>query len=336
MRAVMSGGNLPEKNASSALKTIQVETNPPAFGQVVVDVRAAGVNRADVLQASGNYPPPPGASHVLGLEFAGVVSAVGDGVTAFEVGQEVTGLTDSGAYAEQITIPDQLLLPIPASIDIVTAGSIMEAACTAWSNLYDVAHLNRGEVVLIHGGSGGVGSFAIQLAAARGAKVIATARNKERAQRCLELGASHCFTYQTDNGESLAVQLPELISQSTNGHGADVIFDVLGAEYLDTHLDSLADGGRLVVIGLQRGAKAPLNLGKLMSRRASISGTTLRSRSLEQKAQIVRSVYEHVWPLIESGQITPIVHAMYPLEQAAQAHQALNSGEVFGKLLLTP
>ncbi len=313
-----------------------MESPAPLFEQVVIDITAAGVNRADVLQAHGHYSPPPEASDVLGLEVAGVVSAVGRSGSPFRVGDRVMALLDSGGYAEKVAVSEHLVLPIPDRFSFTQAAGIMEAACTVWSNLFDVGGLKPSETVLIHGGSGGVGSFAIQLAAARGAHVIAVARTPERVARCLELGAHVGFAYQDDTSdEPFTERLPHNVRDVTGGQGVDVILDVLGAAYLDAHLASLATGGRLVVIGLQKGVRGTLNLGRLLEKRASIHGTTLRSRPLEEKAALVDAVKRHVLPLLADGSITPIIHTTLPLHAAQKAHTALTSGDVFGKVVLT-
>jgi len=336
MRAVEQPNITGRSSHSPELNFTHVETIEPAYGQVTVDIAAAGINRADLLQARGLYPPPPGASTILGLEFSGIVSACGPGVTSFAPGDRVIGLTDSGAYSEQITIAADLLLRVPEPVSLIDAGGIMEAACTVWSNLYDRARLLPGQSVLIHGASGGVGSFAIQLASALGSTVLATARTPERADRCRALGAAHAFAYARPQGEpTFDNDLPQLVREVTHD-GVDVILDVLGGQYLSANLHSLALGGRLVTIGTQRGARAELDLGLVMSRRLALHGTTLRSRPLEEKAEIVRAVGAHVLPLLASGQIVPVTHATFALEDASAAHALLDSGEVFGKVLLLP
>ncbi len=309
-----------------------MESPKPEFSQVVIDVSFAGVNQADLLQARGQYPPPPGATSVLGLEVSGTVSDIGAGVTGFSPGDPVVALLSSGGYGQQVAVDSSLVLPLPTALTLQQGAGVMEAACTTWNNLFQVAQLAPKETVLIHGASGGVGSFATQLASALGSTVIATARTPERANRCLALGASNALAY--SQYPDFANELPSLIHELTQGKGVDVIFDVLGAQYLPAHIESLAQDGRLVTIGLQRGAKANINMGTLLAKRASIHGTTLRSRPLEQRAAIVESVYTHVWPLLESGVIAPVIHSVLPLHQALEAHQLLASGEVYGKVLL--
>ena len=303
----------------------------PGPGEVLIDVAAAGVNRADLLQRQGHYPPPPGASDIPGLECSGVIAELGPDVTGWRVGDRVAALIDGGGYADRVVAPATQLLAVPAHVDLVAAAGLPEAVCTAWSNLVMVGHLRHGEVVLIQGGSGGVGSIAIQLAAALGARVAATAGGPDRVERCLALGADVGIDHRT---EDLAARLAD----ATSGHGADVILDVLGAGGLTANLRTLATGGRLVVIGLQQGRRAELDLGVLMAKRASIHGTTLRSRPPSEKAAIVADVAAQAWPLLgpEDIGMRPVVHARIPLAQAADAHALLESGEVFGKVLLVP
>ncbi|WP_324650330.1 NAD(P)H-quinone oxidoreductase [Georgenia sp. H159] len=304
----------------------EVPDPAPGHGEVVVDVAAAGVNRADLLQRAGHYPPPPGASDVIGLEISGTVRSVGEGVTGWQVGDRVCALLAGGGYAERTVVPAGQLLPAPSRLDLVDAAALPEALCTAWSNLVDVGRLSAGETVLVHGGSGGVGSVAIQLGRALGARVLTTARGTERAARCEELGADVAIDYRGD--------VPAAVAEATDGRGVDVVLDVLGAGGLADNTTMLATGGRLVVIGTQRGRRAELDLLSLMAKRASVHGTTLRSRPLEEKARIVAAVREHVWPMLEDGRVRAVVHQRLPLADAQRAHELLDSGEVFGKLLL--
>lgn len=297
-------------------------------GQVVLDVRAAGVNRADVLQREGRYPPPAGAPDWPGLECSGVVSAVGPG-TSWQVGDRVAALVDGGAYAERVLVDERLLLPVPDDLDLVEAAGLPEAVCTAWSNLVMVAGLGDGDLALVHGGSGGVGTVAIQLARALGARVVTTAGGPDRVARCVALGADVGVDHRTQD-------FVAAVRDASAGRGADVVLDVVGAAYLEANLRSLAVGGRLVVIGLQKGRRAEIDLGLLLSRRASVHGTTLRSRPLREKATIVAQVAQQVWPMLADGRLRPVVHAVVPLADAGDAHRMLASGEVFGKVLLVP
>lgn len=325
--------------SSESLTLSRVPSPKPGPHEVLITVAAAGVNRADLLQAQGLYPPPPGASNILGLEVSGTVTAKGAEVSNFHLGDQVVALVDSGGYADKVVAPAAQVLPLPKGVDLVEAASIMEAACTVWSNLHDVARLRPGQTVLIHGGSGGVGSFAIQMAKNFGVQVIATARTTERAERCRQLGADFAFAYgeyQSDHGDTFATRLPALVGAVTQDRGADVILDVTGASLLQANLDASAVGGRLVVIGMQRGAKANIDLSTLLMKRASLHGTTLRSRPAEEKARIVAAVRELIWPALSAHEISPVVHAHFPLGQAQAAHDLLNTGEVFGKVLLIP
>lgn len=321
---------------SAALTSVQASDPRIRPDEVLVDVAAAGVNRADLLQRAGRYPPPPGASDILGLEVSGIVSALGDDVVGWRVGDRVAALLSGGGYAERAAVPAAQLLPVPDGIDLVDAAALPEAVCTVWSTVVDAARMQRGEHVLVHGASGGVGSVAVQLLTALGGRVVATARDEDRLARCRTLGAVDGFTYRRPDGAELVDVLPDLVRGATEGRGADVILDVVGAAYLDAHLRSLAVGGRLAVIGMQRGSRAELDLGQLLARRASIVGTTLRSRPAWDKARIVAAVRDEVWPMLDDGRLRPVVHARVPLTEADRAHSLLGSGEVFGKVLLVP
>lgn len=293
-------------------------------GEVLIDILGAGVNRADLLQRRGSYPSPPGWPDWPGLECAGIISAVGDDVRDFHVGDQVCALVGGGAYAEQIAVPADLVLPTPRALTPVESAALMEAACTVWSN-FEAARLSAGETLVIHGGSGGIGTFAIQVAKALGVHVIATARGAERTKRCLELGADVAVDYASH----------DFVEAAQASGGADVILDVVGAAYLERNLAALATGGRLVVIGLQRGAKAYLDLGTLMTKRARIIGTTLRARPHVERAAIVAGVGRELWPLIPD-QVRPVIHGTVPFDNAQAAHDLMESGEVFGKVVLVP
>jgi len=301
----------------------------PGPGEVLIEVAAAGVNRPDVMQRLGLYPPPPGAPAIPGLEVAGTVAAVGADVDAWTVGDQVCALLGGGGYADRVVVDATHVLPVPDGVGLVDAAALPEAVCTAWSNLVDVGRLRAGEQVLIHGGSGGVGSVAIQISAALGARVLTTAGGAERGERCLALGAAVAIDHRTQD-------LSDAVRDATDGRGVDVVLDVLGAGGLAANLASLAVEGRLVVIGTQRGRRAEIDLGLLLSRRAAVLGTTLRARPAEQKTALVAAVREHVWPMIADGRVRPVVHARVPLDDAGRAHRMLDSGEVFGKLLLVP
>lgn len=301
----------------------------PAADEVLIEVAAAGVNRADLLQRQGFYPPPPGASEIPGLECSGVVTAVGPGVERWQIGDRVAALLAGGGYAERVTAPAGQVLPVPQHLDLVDAAALPEAVCTAWSNLVMVGGLRAGDVVLIHGGSGGVGSVAIQLAAAIGARVATTAGGADRVARCRDLGAAIGIDHRSDD-------VVASVKGATDGRGADVVLDVLGGGGLRGNLKVLAPGGRLVIIGLQQGRRAEIDLGVLLAKRASVHGTTLRSRPKAEKAAIVAAVAADAWPMLHDGRLRPIVHDRLPLSEAGRAHELLDSGEVFGKLLLLP
>lgn len=300
----------------------------PGPGEVLLEVAAAGVNNADLLQRLGHYPPPAGAPDWPGLEVSGHVAAVGPGVDRWRPGDAVVALLDGGGYADRVVVRAAQVLPAPDGVDLVDAAGLPEAVCTAWSTLM-AARLSPGEDLLVHGGSGGVGSTAVQLGAALGARVLATAGGPERARRCRALGAAVTIDHR---GEDFV----EVVTRETGGRGVDVVLDVVGAAYLGRNLEALATGGRIAVIGMQKGRRAELDLAALLARRATVLGTTLRSRPAEEKARIVAEVAEHVWPLVASGQVRPVVHDRLPLAEARRAHELLASGEVFGKLLLVP
>jgi putative PIG3 family NAD(P)H quinone oxidoreductase len=297
-------------------------------GEVLVEVAASAVNRADVLQRQGFYDPPPGASRYPGLECSGRIVALGPGVSGWAVGDEVCALLSGGGYAERVAVPAGQLLPVPAGVDLVTAAALPEVAATVWSNVFLVAHLRPGETILIHGGSSGIGTLAIQLAKAVGATVAVTAGGPEKLARCKELGADVLIDYREQD-------FVAEVKAATGGAGADVILDIIGAKYLARNVDALAVNGRLAVIGLQGGVKAELNLGALLAKRAAITATSLRARPLDEKAAIVAAVREHVWPLVSGGLVRPVVHASYPMAEAAEAHRVMESSGHVGKLLLT-
>ncbi|MBU2695327.1 NAD(P)H-quinone oxidoreductase [Pimelobacter sp. 30-1] len=301
----------------------------PGPGEILLDVAATAVNRADLLQRQGFYPPPPGASDVIGLECSGTVAALGEGVSGWGVGDAVCALLAGGGYASRVVVPAGQVMPVPDGIDLVTAAALPEVACTVWSNVFMVAALRPDEVFLVHGGGGGIGTFAIQLAAASGARVFTTAGSADKLERCRELGAEVAINYRDED-------FVEVVRTATGGAGADVVLDNMGAKYLGRNVDVLADEGRLVIIGMQGGAKAELNIGQLLSKRGAVIATALRSRPIESKARICASVVEHVWPLVADGQVQPVVSAVLPLDEVAEAHRLIESGEAVGKVLLTP
>jgi putative PIG3 family NAD(P)H quinone oxidoreductase len=298
-------------------------------GEVLLDVVASAVNRADLLQRQGLYPPPPGASEIIGLECSGLIGELGEGVTGWSVGDEVCALLAGGGYATRVAVPAAQLLPAPAGVDLVTAGGLPEVACTVWSNVAMAGRLSAGETLLVHGGSSGIGTHAIQVAKALGARVAATAGAPDRLERCRELGADIVIDYHDD----VAAELRE----ATDGHGADVILDNMGAAGLAANLDALAADGRLLVIGLQGGRKAELDLGTLLRKRGSVTAMGLRGRPVDGphgKGAVVAAVRENVWPMIAQGAVRPIVHGRFPMPEAARAHRRLEGGGVVGKLIL--
>ncbi len=299
-------------------------------GEVIIDVLTAGINRADLLQAAGHYPPPPGASATIGLEVSGRVSALGSGVTAWSIGQPVCALLSGGGYAERVAVPAGQVMPIPDGVGLHEAAGLPEVACTVWSNLGMTAHLAAGQTVLFHGGASGIGTHGIQVAHALGCRVAVTAGSAEKLSLCRELGADITINYRDED-------FVERIKDETGGLGVDVILDLIGASYLDRNIDALAPDGRVVVIGFQGGLKGELNLGKLMTKRAGVISTALRARPVDGpsgKSAIVESVVANVWPMIADGRVRPIIGAEYPIAQAAEAHRLLASGDAHGKVLL--
>jgi NADPH2:quinone reductase len=299
-------------------------------GEVLLRVRAAGVNRADLLQAAGLYPPPPGASQIIGMEASGVIAEIGQGATGWARGQEACALLAGGGYAEYVAVPAPQLMPIPDGVDLVAAAGLPEVACTVWSNLVMTARLAPNQTVLIHGGGSGIGTHGIQVARALGARVAVTAGSSKKLDEARALGADITINYHEDD-------FVERVRAETDGTGVDVIFDIIGAKYLDRNIDALANDGRLVIIGLQGGALAELNIGKLLAKRAGVIGTTLRGRPVDGpagKGAIVTEVVTNVWPMIAEGRVRPVVGAVLPVQQAAEAHKLLSSGEVTGKVIL--
>jgi putative PIG3 family NAD(P)H quinone oxidoreductase len=297
-------------------------------GEVVIDVAAAGVNRADLLQRQGFYDPPPGSSPYPGLECSGTIAQVGQGVEDWKAGDEVCALLTGGGYATQVVVPAGQVLPVPENIGLVEAAALPEVVCTVYSNVFMAARLAAGETFLVHGGSSGIGTMAIQFGKQAGATVVVTAGTKEKLDACRELGADIGINYRDED-------FVEALRNATSGHGADVILDIMGASYLGKNVDALAADGRLVIIGMMGGAKAELNLGKLMTKRGSVLSTTLRARPADQKAQIVAAVRENAWPLVERGAIRPIIDQILPLSDAAEGHRIMTASSHIGKILLT-
>jgi putative PIG3 family NAD(P)H quinone oxidoreductase len=300
----------------------------PGPGEVVLEVAAAGLNRADLLQRQGFYPPPPGASDVLGMECSGTVHTVGEGVDGWAVGDPACALLSAGAYATHVTVPAGQLMPVPSGVALVQAAALPEVACTVWSNVFMLAQLRPHETFLVHGGAGGIGSFAIQLAKACGSRVFTTAGSEDKREFCRSLGADVAIDYHDED-------FVEVVKAHTDGSGVDVILDNMGASYLDRNVAALATEGRLSVIGLQGGTKGELDLNALMRRRAAIIATTLRARPGPEKAAVCASVVEHVWPLVADGAVRPVVHGTVPLDDVRRAHELMESGTHTGKILLT-
>jgi putative PIG3 family NAD(P)H quinone oxidoreductase len=299
----------------------------PAPAEVLIRVAASAVNRADVAQRQGHYPPPPGAPATPGLECSGTIIGLGTEVSGWALGDEVCALLAGGGYAELVTVEAAQLLPVPRGISLVEAAALPEVTCTVWSNVVTIARLQSDEVLLVHGGSSGIGTMAVQVGRLLGARVAVTAGSQAKLDACLALGASIAVNYR----ESDFVQV---VRDETDGHGADVILDPIGAGYLARNLELLAYDGRLASIGLQKGRHAEIDLGLMMSRRLTLSSTSLRSRPHEQKAAIVASVREGLWPAIEDGRVRPVIDQVLPMSQAAQAHRLLEASEHIGKLVL--
>ncbi|WP_374970790.1 NAD(P)H-quinone oxidoreductase [Terrabacter sp. BE26] len=306
----------------------EVRAGEVRAGEVLIDVVAAGVNRADVMQRLGHYPPPPGASDIPGLEVSGRIAEIGEGVEDWHVGDEVCALLEGGGYAERVAVPAGQVLPVPKGVSLVDAAGLPEVACTVWSNVFMVANLQPGQVLLVHGGSSGIGTMAIQLGKAVGAHVAVTAGSQAKLAVCRELGAEILVNYREED-------FVERIRELTKGHGADVILDNMGAAYLPRNVDVLATSGRLVTIGLMGGRKGELDMGKLLAKRGAVIATSLRARPAAEKAAIVAAVREHVWPLIENGTVRPIIHSRHPLARAADAHREMEASGHIGKILLT-
>ncbi|RJU01961.1 NAD(P)H-quinone oxidoreductase [Arthrobacter frigidicola] len=308
------------------LELREVPDPEPKPGEVVIDVVAAGLNRADVQQRRGVYPSPPGASEYPGLEVSGRISDPNG--SALPAGTDVVALLSGGGYAEKVAVPVGQVLEVPDGVELVDAAALPETAATVYSNLFMTAGLKAGESVLIHGGAGGIGTMAIQLARAFGAVPLVTAGSPDKLRLVASLGAAATINYREQD-------FVEEVRAATGGAGADVILDVVGAKYLERNIQALAVGGRLVVIGLQGGATAEVNLGALMTKRASIAGSTLRARPPKQKAEIMAAVEREVWPLVAAGRVRPLVGRTFPLAEAAGAHEYFDSGEHTGKILLT-
>lgn len=304
-----------------------VEDPVPGPGEVLIDVTASGVNRADLMQRQGFYPPPQGAPPYPGLECSGTVAALGPDVTGWQPGDQVCALLSGGGYAQKVAVPVGQLLPVPSPIGLAEAAALPETACTVYSNVFQGARLAAGETLLIHGGSSGIGTMAIQLAKNAGATVAVTAGSAEKLAACRELGADVLINYRDDD-------FVAKIREATGGRGADVVLDIMGASYLARNVDALAPDGRIAMIGLQGGRRAELDLGLLLAKRGAVMATTLRARPAEQKAAIVSAVRDRVWPLVEAGKIRPVIHCELPMSQAPEAHRIMAASTHIGKILL--
>jgi putative PIG3 family NAD(P)H quinone oxidoreductase len=323
MRAVI----ITHPGGPEVLHLEEVPDPVPGPGEVLVGVTAAGLNRADVLQRQGNYPPPPGSPPYPGMECSGRIIGLGPEVTGWQVGDEVCALLGGGAYAEKVAVPQGQLLPVPDGVSLVDAAALPEATCTIQGTVYQMAHLAPGETFLVHGGAGGIGTFAIQIANAEGCTVACTAGSPEKLARCRELGADLAISYRDEDFTAAVLEF-------TGWHGADVILDIMGASYLARNLDALATWGRLVGIATRGGSRAEVDLGLLMLKRATIVAATLRTRTVAEKAEVVAATREHIWPLISAGKVVPVIHAVLPMSEAAEAHRMLDDGSHIGKILL--
>jgi len=317
-----------EPGPPNVLRAAERPTPQPRSGEVLVKVEAAGVNRPDIMQRMGKYPPPPGASDVPGLEIAGTVREAGAGVTRWKKDDRVCALVAGGGYAEYCTVPEPQCLPIPAGMTAEAAAAVPETFFTVWTNLFERGRLRAGERVLVHGGTSGIGTTAIQLARAFGATVFATAGSDEKCVACERLGATAINYRRTD--------FVAAVRNATSNNGVDVILDIVGGDYLDRNLECLALNGRLVQIGLIGGARAEINLTAVLQKRLTITGSTLRARSVAEKGVIARQLEEYVWPLLAERKVAPIVDRSLPLTQAAEAHRLLEAGEIIGKIVLLP
>ncbi|GAA5444947.1 phthiocerol synthesis polyketide synthase type I PpsC [Microbulbifer sp. NBRC 101763] len=324
MRAI----DLPEYGGPEKMQVADLPTPIPAADEVLVKISAAGVNRPDIVQRNGLYPAPAGASSILGLEVAGEVVAVGDEVKRWKLGDKVCALTNGGGYAEFVAVPEGQCLPIPAGLTEVEAAALPETFFTVWSNVFDRAKLQSGEILLVHGGSSGIGTTAIQLAHHLGSRVFATAGSTEKCEACERLGAERAINYHEED-------FVAVVREATAGHGADVILDMVGGEYIERNIRMAAHDGRIVNIAFLKGSKVEVNMLPVMLKRLTLTGSTLRARTAEVKADIAYSLETKVWPLIEAEKIRPQIAAQFPLEQVAEAHRLLESGKVIGKIVLT-
>jgi len=324
----MTAIEIPQPGGPEVLRPVTRPTPEPGPREVLIAVAAAGVNRPDILQRQGKYAPPPGASDIPGLEVAGRVAACGSDPGEWKTGDGVCALVAGGGYAEYCAAPVPQCLPVPAGLDFVQAAALPETVFTVWTNVFERGRLSAGETLLVHGGASGIGTTAIQMARARGVRVFATAGSKDKCTACEKLGAERAIDYSRED-------FAAVVAEKTAGRGVDVILDMVGGDYLPRNLASLAFEGRLVQIAFLKGPRAEIDLMTLMHRRLTLTGSTLRARSIEEKGRIARAVRENVWPQIEKGEVRPVLHATFPLAAAAEAHRALESGTHVGKIVLT-
>jgi NADPH2:quinone reductase len=325
--ATMAAVEIAQPGPPEALRPGRRPLPRPGPGEVLIGVAAAGVNRADVMQRQGKYPPPPGASDLPGLEVAGRIVAVGSGVGEWQVRDEVCALVTGGGYAEYCLAPGPQCLPLPRGLDMVQAAALPETFFTVWTSVFERGRLAAGETLLVHGGSSGVGTAAISLARAFGARVLVTAGSAEKCAACERLGAERAINYRTED-------FVEVVRERTGGRGVDVILDMVGGDHVPRNIEALAMDGRLIVIALPGGARAEVDLLKVLHRRLTLTGGSLRVRTVEQKGAIARALEEHVWPLLESGRVAPVVHGTFPLAEAAAAHRLMESSAHIGKIVL--
>lgn len=323
MRAVVAT----EPGGPEVLTIAEVAEPTPGPGEVLVEVVATAVNKADTLQRKGLYHPPAGTSQIIGLECSGRIAALGEDVEGWNVGDEVCALLVGGGYAEKVAVPVGQLMPVPAGVDLVSAAALPEVAATVWSNVFMTAALEPGGTFLVHGGAGGIGTFAIQLATALGCKVFTTAGSDEKVAVCAQLGADVAINYRTED-------FVEVIKEATDGRGVDVILDNMGAKYLDRNIDALAQDGRIVIIGMQGGVKAELDIAKLLRKRGHVIATALRARPEDQKAEICAEVVDFVWPMVADGRIEPVIHEVLTLEEASRAHEIVDASTHVGKVVM--
>ena len=324
MRAV----TVREFGGPEVLQITELPDLVPAPGEVLLQVAATAVNKGDTHQRAGNYPPPPGITDVMGLECSGTILAVGADVTGWREGDAVCALVAGGGYASQAVVPQEQVMPIPTGVDLIAAAALPEAAATVWSNVFMEAALSPGETLLVHGGAGGIGSFAISLAAARGHRVIATAGSPDKVATCKELGADVAINYRDED-------FVGAVKEATGGRGVDVILDNMGGSYLDRNIKALNTGGRLAIIGVQGGTTGELNIGRLLVKRARVIATSLRPRPISEKAEICAQLVEQVWPLVKSGAVRPVIDCVMPLSDTARAHERIEASNHTGKIILT-